>query len=65
MSDAETLTILREYRETERLSGVRMWTALMLAPTPAIWYTLLRGEAVPEDQLDYDYLRRATLRRVV
>lgn len=60
----DPLELLREYRETERLAGVRMWNALILSPTPEIWFTLLRGEPVPTDQLDRDYLRRARQRRV-
>lgn len=42
---------------------LRAWQALMLSPTPAVWSQLLRGNAVPIDQLDVHMLRRATLRR--
>lgn len=57
-----TLNIFREYQEIERMSGHRMWVALMLAPVPAVWYALMRGDPVPEDQLDRDTLRRARQR---
>lgn len=43
---------------------VRAWYALMLSRTPEVWSQLLQGRPVPEDQLDYDTLRRAMLRRV-
>lgn len=45
-------------------SRVRAWYALMLARTPEAWSQLLQGKQVPVDQLDFDRLRRATLRRV-
>lgn len=43
---------------------LRAFQALLLSPTPEVWSQLLRGNAVPTDQLDHHTLRRAMLRRV-
>lgn len=42
----------------------RLWVAVMLSPRLEVCRQLLKGEAVPQDQLDPTYLANARSRRV-
>lgn len=50
-------------REAQRRASNRTWNALMLAPNPDTWLALVKGEAVPTDQLDQNELARRRRRR--
>lgn len=39
-------------------AGNRLWKIMMLAPTIEICEAMLRGEAVPVDRLDPEWVRR-------
>lgn len=44
--------------------SLRLWTAVMLSPTLAVCRQLLKGEPVPQDQLDHTLIARMASRRV-
>lgn len=41
----------------------RVWRAMMLAPTLEVFEALVRGESVPLDRLDQEWVRRFGRRR--
>ena len=49
----------------ERATSVRAWNTLMLSTSPETWGQLLRGNAVPLDRLDQQFLARARRRRAL
>jgi hypothetical protein len=50
-------------REDEQAGSERLWRAVMLAPSLEVCRALLRGERVPLDHLDAEWLRRFGRRR--
>ena len=51
--------------EAQRQASIRAWESLMLARTPEAWAQLLKGEPVPNDQLDHHGLRQLRKRRAM
>lgn len=49
-------------KSPEREESRRLWRALMLATTPEMWAALARGESVPIEDLDQEWIRRFGLR---
>lgn len=71
MSDALTdarlaIALEEEARQADALTVQawrRVWRAVMLSPSLEVCEALLRGERVPLDRLDPDWVRRFGLRR--
>jgi hypothetical protein len=50
-------------REERWPDADRLWRAFMLAPSIEVCEALLRGESVPLDRLDTDWVQRFGLKR--
>jgi hypothetical protein len=48
----------RERESDHRESARRLWRALVLSPSLEVFDALLRGECVPVDRLDCDWVAR-------
>ena len=64
ISNEDAVRLLRETAVVTDSDTARIWRAMMLAPRLDVCQALLRGESVPIEKLDPEWVRRFGRRKL-